>query len=311
MTWRGATILLTGGTGSFGRVFAAAVLARGPRRLVVFSRDEHKQHEMRREFDDQRLAFVVGDVRDPRAVREAAAGAALVVHAAALKQVPVGEAHPLEALQTNALGASSVVEAALAHRVGRVIALSSDKAVHPVNVYGATKLLAERIVLQAATRADNRGTRFACVRYGNVLGSRGSVVPELRRQRAAGSVEVTDPETTRFWWTLDDAAGFVARCAGLMKGGEIFVPRMKAARLTDLVKAVVPGTRVKVTGRRAGDKVHELLVSRDEAPFTAERDGMFVITPWRAPSGKRFRGAEYSSADAPSFSVAELRAMAR
>lgn len=311
MNWRGASVLVTGGTGSFGRAFVACALAKGPRRVVVFSRDEHKQHEMRREFRDARLAFAVGDVRDPRAVREALHGMSLVVHAAALKQVPVGEAHPMEAVQTNVLGASNVVEAAIEHGVPRILALSSDKAVHPVNVYGATKLLAERIVLQAATRGDRGRTRFSCVRYGNVLGSRGSVVPELKRQRASGSVAVTDPGTTRFWWTIGDAAGFVMRCAGLMKGGEVFVPRMRASLLTDLVKAVVPETPVRVTGRRPGDKVHELLVSRDEAPFTAERDGMFVITPWRTPRGRAFRGEEYSSADAPTFSLAELRAIAR
>ncbi len=308
---RGASVVLTGGTGSLGRALAARLLATGARRVTVFSRDEFKQHEMRREFRDARLSFAVGDVRDERALREAFAGAGIVVHAAALKQVPVGEIHPLEAIQTNALGTSNVVEAALAARVRRVLAVSSDKAVHPVNVYGATKLLAERVVLQANSRRDRRAARFSCVRYGNVLGSRGSIIPELKRQRAAGVITLTDPATTRFWWRLEEAASFVMRCAEAMKGGEIFVPRMRASLLTDLVRAVAPGAAVRVAGRRAGDKIHELLVSRDEAPFTAQRHGMLVITPWKRPAGRPFREEEYSSASAPRFSVAELRRLVR
>ena len=276
-----STILITGGTGSFGRKFTELVLkGHDPKRIIIFSRDELKQHDMQASIRDERVSYFIGDVRDgPRVRRAFEARVDLVVHAAAMKQVPACEYNPFEAVKTNILGAQNVIDAAIDCGVRRVIAISTDKAVSPVNLYGATKLCAEKLFIQGNSYAGARLTRFSCVRYGNVLGSRGSVVPVFMRQRATGTVTVTDPRMTRFWITLEQAVKFVIRCAGVMRGGEVFVPRIPSLSINDLVRAIAPGCKVKVSGIRPGEKVNEVLISVDEARHTIRLPDMFVVTP--------------------------------
>jgi UDP-N-acetylglucosamine 4,6-dehydratase len=273
------TILVTGGTGSFGRKFVELVLSQhNPRRLIIFSRDELKQHEMGIQFVDPRLRFFVGDVRDrDRLHRAFEASVDLVVHAAALKLVPACEYNPFEAIKTNVLGAQNVIEAAIDSRVPKVIALSTDKAVNPINVYGASKLCAEKLFVQGNSYAGGRASRFSCVRYGNVVGSRGSVIPVFQEQRRTGKVKVTDPRMTRFWLTLEQGVQFVIGCAEMMQGGEVFVPRIPSMKILDLVEAVAPGCQVEVSGIRPGEKLNEVLVSQDEARHTVAQEEMFVI----------------------------------
>ncbi|OGK99192.1 MAG: UDP-N-acetylglucosamine 4,6-dehydratase (inverting) [Candidatus Rokubacteria bacterium RIFCSPHIGHO2_12_FULL_73_22] len=314
-----ASILVTGGTGSFGTRFVETVLARHrPRRLAVFSRDELKQSEMQARFKHPALRFFIGDVRDRERLLRAMHDVDVVVHAAALKQIPACEYNPFEAIQTNVMGAKNVIDAAIDSGVKRVIALSSDKAVNPLNLYGATKLCAEKLFVQANTYGFARGTTFACVRYGNVIGSRGSVIPLFQAQRANGSVSVTDPKMTRFWITLQQGVDFVARCLGQMRGGEIFVPKLPSTRILDLVEAVAPGCRVDFVGIRPGEKLHEVLISEDEARQARELDDMFVVEPL-SPSwgyrpwteGRRLAaGASYASDTNGHFlAPAEMRSL--
>jgi UDP-N-acetylglucosamine 4,6-dehydratase len=289
--------------------------------VIVFSRDELKQHEMWRDLPDDRewpLRYFIGDVRDVDRLHRAFHDVDVVVHAAALKQVPACEYNPLEALNTNVLGARNVIEAAIDQGVKRVIALSTDKAVGPVNVYGATKLVAEKLFVQGNSYVGAGQTRFSCVRYGNVVGSRGSVIPVFKQQSAGGTLTVTDPRMTRFWITLEQGVDFVARCAEQMQGGEVFVPKLPSMRVVDLAHAVAPDCEVKFTGIRPGEKVHELLVSEDEARNTLEFDDMFVVQPifpwWK---GERWRdgrvlpdGFRYSSdGNGQWLATDELRAM--
>lgn len=277
----GKTILITGGTGSFGREFVEIALKKwAPRRIIVFSRDELKQHEMRQQVSDPRLDFFLGDVRDRRRLYRAfKAEVDIVIHAAALKQVPACEYNPFEAVKTNILGAQNIIEAAIDCGVHHILALSTDKAVNPVNLYGATKLCAEKLFVQGNSYAGSRNTCFSCVRYGNVLGSRGSVLPIFRAQRETGRVTITDRQMTRFWLTLKQAAEFVIECLSLMKGGEVFVPRIPSMGIMDLAQAVAPDCRVEVTGIRPGEKLHETLLSADEARHSVARENMFVIQP--------------------------------
>jgi UDP-N-acetylglucosamine 4,6-dehydratase/5-epimerase len=281
--WDGSTILITGGTGSFGRKFVEIVLREHrPRKIIVFSRDELKQHEMRQRFPDgpgAPMRYFLGDVRDPERLRRAFGGVDLVVHAAALKQVPACEYNPFEAVQTNIQGAKHVVDAAIDLGVPRVVALSTDKAVSPVNLYGATKLVAEKIFVQGNTYSAARETRFSCVRYGNVVGSRGSVIPLWQQQAESGCITVTDERMTRFWITLEQGVRFVMSAAERMHGGEVFVPKLPSMRLIDLAAAVAPGCTVRTVGIRPGEKLHELLMSEDEARQTLEFDDMYVIQP--------------------------------
>jgi UDP-N-acetylglucosamine 4,6-dehydratase/5-epimerase len=281
MSIDGQTILVTGGTGSFGRKFTEIALTRyNPRRIIIFSRDELKQHDMRAQFTDSRLSFFIGDVRErDRLHRAFGASVDIVVHAAALKQVPACEYNPFEAVKTNVLGAQNVIEAAIDCGVRRVVALSTDKAVNPVNVYGASKLCAEKLFVQGNSYAGGRATRFACVRYGNVVGSRGSVIPVFLEQRRRGKVTVTDCRMTRFWITLEQGVDLVVRAVGLLQGGEIFVPRIPSMKIMDLVEAVAPGCEVTFTGIRPGEKIDEVLVSADEARHTVRMKDMFVIEP--------------------------------
>jgi len=281
MEWNNKVVLITGGTGSFGKKFASIMLKDlHPAKLIIFSRDELKQDEMRRAgFDVPSLRYFIGDVRDEDRLKRAMHGADIVVHAAALKQVPACEYNPVEAILTNIMGARNVVEAALDMGVERVMALSTDKAVNPINLYGATKLAAEKLFVQSNSYAGGTGTRFSCVRYGNVVGSRGSVVPVFLSQRAKGSVTITDARMTRFWLSLDQGARFTIRCIEEMQGGEVFVPKIPSMRVVDLAQAIAPGSRVDFIGIRPGEKLHEVLISEDEARHTVEMDDMFVVTP--------------------------------
>jgi UDP-N-acetylglucosamine 4,6-dehydratase len=283
MDWKDKSVLITGGTGSFGRRFTEIMLRDyRPKRLVIFSRDELKQHEMRqlfRDTDDSPMRYFIGDVRDRDRLRRAMTTVDIVVHGAALKQVPACEYNPIEAVLTNVIGAKNVIEAALDTGVKRVIAISTDKAVNPLSLYGATKLVAEKLFVQANAYRGTGSTQFSCVRYGNVLGSRGSVIPLFIQQRDNGRVTVTDPRMTRFWITLEQGARFVIQCIEKMHGGEMFVPKLPSMSIMDLVKAVAPRCEIKYVGIRPGEKLHEVLISEDEARHTVELESMYIIQP--------------------------------
>jgi UDP-N-acetylglucosamine 4,6-dehydratase len=278
--WRDTSVLITGGTGSFGNKFVERMLSTyHPRRLVVFSRDELKQSEMMKRFDDPSLRFFVGDVRDRERLERAMHGIDVVFHAAALKQIPSCEYNPFEAILTNVMGAKNVIDAAVDQHVKRVVALSTDKACQPINLYGATKLCAEKLVVQGNAYGHGRGTMFSVVRYGNVIGSRGSVIPLFAAQRSSGRVTVTDPAMTRFWIELDKGVEFAIRCAEQMQGGEIFVPKIASMRVMDLVHAVAPDCEIEFIGIRPGEKLHEILISDDESRQALEFDDMFILEP--------------------------------
>lgn len=274
-------VLVTGGTGSFGKKFVEYILTHySPKKVIILSRDELKQHEMRTSgFNHVNLRYFIGDVRDRDRLRRAFAGVDVVVHAAAMKQVPACEYNPIEAVATNIDGGRNVIDAALDMGVKRVLALSTDKAVNPVNLYGATKLCAEKLFVQSNAYAGFDGTRFSCVRYGNVVGSRGSVIPLFLKQREHGVVTVTDPRMTRFWITLEQGVRFVASCIEKMHGGEVFVPKIPSMNIMDLVQAIAPGCRVEEIGIRPGEKLHEVLISEDEARHTVELDDLFIVEP--------------------------------
>jgi UDP-N-acetylglucosamine 4,6-dehydratase len=275
------TILVTGGTGSFGTKLLETVLAQhSPRAIRVFSRDELKQSELQRRFaDDTRLRYLLGDVRDyPRLVR-ASRGVDLIVHAAAMKQVPASEYNPFEAVKTNVLGAENVVAAAIENDVPHTISLSTDKAVNPVNLYGATKLCAEKIITQGNAYAADSVARFASARYGNVVGSRGSVIPLFKAQAASGALTITDERMTRFWITLEQAVAFVIECVGRMGGGEVFVPKIPSMRVSDIAAALAPDAERRVIGIRPGEKLHELLMTEDESRHAYDLGDRFVILP--------------------------------
>ena len=281
MDWTNKNVLVTGGTGSFGRRFIETLMKENPpARLIVYSRDELKQHEMRMAgFDHPNLRYFIGDVRDLPRLRRAFNGVDIVVHAAALKQVPACEYNPMEAIKTNILGSSNVVDAAIDAGVEKVLALSTDKAVNPVNLYGATKLAAEKLMVQSNAYAGGRKTRLSCVRYGNVVGSRGSVVPLFIQQRETGKVTLTDERMTRFWISLDQGVSFVLRCIEQMRGGELFVPKIPSMKMVDLAKAIAPEAEIQIIGIRAGEKLHEVLISEDEARATVELEDMYVVQP--------------------------------
>ena len=281
MDWNDQVVLITGGTGSFGTKFAEIMLRDfGPRKLIVFSRDELKQHNMRSlGYDQTNLRYFIGDVRDRDRLLRAMHGVDVVVHAAALKQVPACEYNPMEAVKTNIMGTSNVVEAALDAGVRKVMALSTDKAVNPVNLYGATKLAAEKLTVQSNAYAAGSATRYSCVRYGNVVGSRGSVVPTFFQQRATGRLTITDKRMTRFWLSLEQGVRFVIDCLEKMRGGEVFVPKIPSMKVLDLAKAIAPRAEIDEIGIRPGEKLHEVLISEDEARNTVEGDGMYIVKP--------------------------------
>ncbi len=319
MNWKGQSVLVTGGTGSFGRKFVEVMLAEHqPEKVIVFSRDELKQHEMREAgMNDPRLRYFIGDVRDLLRMRRAIEGIDVVVHAAALKQVPAAEYNPIEAIMTNIMGARNVIEAALDNKVKRVLAMSTDKAVNPINLYGATKLAAEKLTVQSNAYAGGKTTRFSCVRYGNVVGSRGSVIPVFQRQREDGHITITDERMTRFWLSIDQGVRFTIRCIEQMQGGEVFVPKIPSTRVVDVAKAVAPDAEVELIGIRPGEKMHEVLVSEDEARHTVELDDMYVVEPpgalwfgheWREKGKPLPEGFAYSSDNNnQSLTVDEIR----
>ncbi len=284
MNWNDKIVLVTGGTGSFGKKFIKTLLEENcPAKIIVYSRDELKQHEMRVSgFNHPTLRYFIGDVRDLPRLHRAFHGVDIVVHAAALKQVPACEYNPMEAIKTNILGTSNVIDAALDAGVEKVLALSTDKAVNPINLYGATKLSAEKLLVQSNAYAGGTSTRFSCVRYGNVVGSRGSVIPLFIKQRQNGKVTLTDERMTRFWISLEQGVHFVIRCIEQMHGGEVFVPKIPSMKMLDLAKAVAPDSRIEIIGIRPGEKLHEVLISDDEARTTVEMEDMFVIQPAEA-----------------------------
>jgi UDP-N-acetylglucosamine 4,6-dehydratase len=276
-------VLVTGGTGSFGRKFTQLMLQDFcPRKLIIFSRDELKQHEMRQLYPDtgdSPMRYFLGDVRDVERLRRAMQGVEIVIHAAALKQVPACEYNPIEAIMTNVMGAKNVIDAALDTGVRKVVALSTDKAVNPINLYGATKLVAEKLFVHSNAYSGADGTRFSCVRYGNVMGSRGSVIPLFLQQRQQGALTITDRRMTRFWITLEQGVRFVMRCIEQMHGGEVFVPKIPSMEIIDLAQTIAPDCRIEAIGIRPGEKLHEVLISEDEARQTLELDDMFVVQP--------------------------------
>jgi UDP-N-acetylglucosamine 4,6-dehydratase/5-epimerase len=302
MNWTDKVVLVTGGTGSFGKKFLEVMLKEyHPAKLIVFSRDELKQHDMRAAgFDHPSLRYFIGDVRDQPRLRRAFDGVDIVVHTAALKQVPACEYNPMEAVKTNILGTSNVIDAALDAGVEKVLALSTDKAVNPVNLYGATKLAAEKLVVQSNYYAGDKQTRLSCTRYGNVVGSRGSVVPVFIKQRLNGKITITDERMTRFWISLEQGVRFVIRCIEGMHGGEVFVPKIPSMTIMDLAKAIAPQVQVDFTGIRPGEKLHEVLVSDDEARSTVELEDMYVVMPSMSlPVGGQLLGHTWESTGKP------------
>jgi len=274
-----------------------------PASVRIYSRGELLQWEMQQKIQDERLRFFIGDVRDKDRLYRAMNDVDIVVHAAALKQVPAAEYNPMEAVKTNIDGAANIINASIDNSVEKVMALSTDKAVHPVNLYGATKMVAEKLFMQGNAYAGGRNTRFACTRYGNVVGSRGSIIPLFLEQRKQGRVTITDERMTRFWLTLDQGAQFVAQCIETMKGGEIFVPRIPSMRITDLAKVMAPDCEVEIIGIRPGEKLHEVLLTEDEARHSKDMGDYFVIEPelkfWNQNNGHEGKslpeGFRYSS----------------
>jgi UDP-N-acetylglucosamine 4,6-dehydratase len=305
----GANILVTGGTGSFGQAFIRRLLKNHrPARVVVFSRDELKQYEMAQEFTSPQMRFFIGDVRDRERLNRALNGIQLVAHAAALKQVPAAEYNPIECIRTNIMGAENLINACIDQKVQKVIALSTDKAVNPVNLYGATKLCSDKLFVAANHLAGANGTRFSVVRYGNVIGSRGSVVPFFKRYRDSGKkLPITDPAMTRFWIQLADGAAFVDRCIDLMRGGEIFIPKIPSMKITDLARAISADSEQETVGIRPGEKLHELLLTRDDARNTIEFRDYYIISPnihmWDT-SGTMVYGGEQGQPVAANFEYA-------
>jgi len=282
MNWSEKTILLTGGTGSFGNRFVEIMLKKyKPKTIRIFSRDELKQWEMDKKFSgEDRLRFFIGDIRDKSRVERAMHGVDIVVHAAALKHVPVCEYNPFEAVKTNILGAQNIIESAINHNVEKVLALSTDKAVNPVNLYGATKMCMEKLFVSANSYVGSmRKTKMSCVRYGNVVGSRGSVVPLFRQQKSSGTITITDDRMTRFWITLQQGVDLVIKALDDMHGGEVFIPKIPSMNMTDLAKAIAPECKINIIGIRPGEKLHECLLTEDEARHTREFDDCFVVEP--------------------------------
>jgi len=284
----GKSVLVTGGTGSFGKKFCQIVLEKYPdiKKLIVFSRDELKQFEMAQQFNHHpKMRFFIGDVRDRERLLRAFDGVDIVIHAAALKQVPAAEYNPTEFIRTNIGGAENIINAAIDRGVKKVIALSTDKACNPINLYGATKLCSDKLFVAGNSYAGDKATRFAVVRYGNVVGSRGSVVPFFLKVKDTGVLPITDPRMTRFWITLEQGVNFVLKNLERMIGGEIFVPKIPSMNIMDLAKAIAPECKTEIVGIRPGEKLHEYMISEEDARNTIEYDDYYVIQPehrwWR------------------------------
>ncbi|RUL54190.1 UDP-N-acetylglucosamine 4,6-dehydratase (inverting) [Lysinibacillus antri] len=279
MVIKDKVILITGGTGSFGKKFVKKVLKLGVKKVIIFSRDELKQYEMKQEFKDDRIRFFIGDVRDKDRLYRAFDGVDIVIHAAAMKHVDACEYNPFEAVKTNIHGAQNIIEAAIDRGVEKVIALSTDKACSPVNLYGATKLASDKLFVAANAYVGEKKTRFSVVRYGNVMGSRGSVVPFFKKIRHTGELPITDERMTRFWITLDQGVQFVLDNLERMQGGEIFVPKIPSMKVTDLARAIGPECKIEIIGIRPGEKLHEAMIMEDDARHTVEFDNYYVIYP--------------------------------
>ena len=297
MYWSNKILLLTGGTGSFGQKFIEIMLNKyKPKAIRIFSRDELKQWEMAKKFNNNgRLRFFIGDIRDKNRLERAMDGVDIVVHAAALKQVPACEYNPFEAVKTNILGAQNIIEAAIDHNIEKVMAISTDKAVNPVNLYGATKMCMEKLFVAAnAYVGEKRRTKMACTRYGNVIGSRGSVIPLFKKQSSTGKITMTDKRMTRFWLTLEQGVEFVIKSMEMMYGGEVFIPKIPSMKIIDLAKTIAPKCKIKFIGIRPGEKIHECLLTKDEARHSLEFEDFFVIEP-EHPWWKRenWKGGKY------------------
>lgn len=315
------TVLITGGTGSFGKKMTLKALEMGAKKVIIFSRDELKQYEMKSEMKhDSRLRFFIGDVRDKERLYRAFSGVDIVIHAAAMKHVDACEYNPFEAVKTNIHGAQNIIEAAIDSNVEKVIALSTDKAAAPINLYGATKLASDKLFIAANSYVGDKKTRFAVVRYGNVVGSRGSVVPFFKSIKDTGVVPVTDERMTRFWITLDQGVQFVVDNLSRMQGGELFVPKIPSMNILDLAKAIAPECDIKIVGIRPGEKLHETMITSDDSRHTTEYDTYFVIEPefnwwgWkRLDGGKKVEeGYEYNSFNNTQWlTIDELKAIVK
>lgn len=286
-------ILITGGTGSFGKKCTEVILNRyKPKKIIIFSRDELKQFEMSQKFSFNKyscMRYFIGDVRDKERLHRAFQGVDYIIHAAALKQVPAAEYNPFEAVKTNILGAENVINVAIDQGVKKVIALSTDKAANPVNLYGATKLCSDKLFIAGNSYGGDAGTIFSVVRYGNVVGSRGSVIPLFLKQRESGTITITDPRMTRFWITLEQGVNFVLRCLDHMVGGELFIPKLPSMNMMDLAKAIAPECKTEIIGIRPGEKLHEVMVPKDEARNTLESDDYYLIQPQFRFFERRFK----------------------
>jgi len=319
------TILITGGTGSFGKKCTALILKKyKPKKIIIFSRDELKQFEMAQQFPDSKypcMRYFIGDVRDKERLYRAFTKVDYVIHAAALKQVPAAEYNPFEAVKTNIIGAENIINVAIDKGVKKVIALSTDKAANPINLYGATKLCSDKLFIAGNSYVGREDTIFSVVRYGNVVGSRGSVIPFFLKQKETGILTITDPRMTRFWITLEQGVNFVLNCLERMVGGELFVPKIPSMNIMDLAKAIAPECKTKTIGIRPGEKLHEVMVPRDEARMTLEFDKFYIIQPQFWFFERRFKNKkgkplpenfEYSSGtNSQWLTVEELRAMIR
>ncbi|MFH1749971.1 MAG: UDP-N-acetylglucosamine 4,6-dehydratase (inverting) [bacterium] len=288
MSFKNKTILVTGGTGSFGNKFIEILLKEyNPASIRVFSRDELKQFQMQQKFGDNRIRYFLGDVRDKDRIYRATKGVDIVVHAAALKQVPACEYNPFEAIKTNILGTQNVIDASIDNNVEKVMCLITDKAVNPVNLYGATKLCAEKLAIQSNAYVGKGKTKISALRYGNVMGSRGSVIPLFLEQRKNEGVTITDKRMTRFWITQEQAVNFIIDCISKMHGGEVFIPKIPSMKIVDLVKVIAPKAKVEVIGIRPGEKLHEMLLHTEEARHSKEYGKYYVIEPQHSFWGKR------------------------
>jgi UDP-N-acetylglucosamine 4,6-dehydratase/5-epimerase len=274
----GKSILVTGATGSFGREFIKTLMMNDEvSEIIAFSRDELKQFEMKEEYSSPKLRFVLGDVRDYKRILQVSVGIDVVVHAAAMKQIPAAEKNPMEAIKTNILGAENIINASIENRVGKIIALSSDKAANPANLYGATKLCSDKLMIAANYLTGSSSSRFSVVRYGNVLGSRGSVIPFFKEKAKSGLIPITDNRMTRFWLTLEQGVKLVLDSLSFMHGGEIFVPKIPSFKVTDVARLVAPGIPTYEIGIRPGEKLHEVMITEDDSSFTREFDDFFAI----------------------------------
>ena len=321
----GKSILITGGTGSFGKKCTEVILKRyKPKKLIIFSRDELKQFEMASQYPDSKyecMRYFIGDVRDQERMYRAFRGVDYVIHAAALKQVPAAEYNPFEAVKTNILGAQNVISVAIDQGVRKVIALSTDKAANPVNLYGATKLCSDKLFIAGNSYVGSDDSIFSVVRYGNVVGSRGSVIPFFLKCREEGRLPVTDPRMTRFWITIEQGVNFVLDCFERMVGGELFVPKLPSMNIMGLAKAIAPECRIENVGIRPGEKLHEIMVPRDDGRKTIEFDGHYIIQPDFKFWGRRFNNNagkpvpedfEYNSGTNPwQLGVEEMKQMIR